>query len=365
MRRAYLLFLAIIVVSGCGSGVVRKAVKEVQFVGNPKLAVYWTSPTISEDEADSLANFQLVIADMENLVNNPANLRAIKKRNPKVKLLAYSNPMELFWPMVSARPLQKEILEKVKASGKWWLKQPNGEPVVFWPGMRMLNLSTACPKVNGERYNQWVARFLLEKALADSVWDGYIEDNSGGDVFWIGSYGNNKGIDADNDGRGDDEETLDSSWSAGIHEFLKIIRQAKGENFIMVGNKGTLEFLDILDGKMFEEFPNDYLGGEEADGWYQSMANYSQTGPFSIIQARQIPNDPQHRLFILASALLGDGYYAYGQDLVRRFPEYREIGQALGQAQEMLDGSWQREFAGATVKVFPEKRKGEIIYKSR
>lgn len=363
MKRVYLLFLAMVIASGCGSGVVRKAVKEAEFVGNPKLAAYWTSPIMTEDEADSLANFHLVIADMENIVNNPDNLRAIKKRNPKIKLLAYSNPMELFWPMVPDRPLQKEVLEKVKANGKWWLLQPDGEPVIFWPGMRMLNLSAACPKVSGKRYNQFIAQFLLEKALSDSIWDGYFMDSSGGDVSWIGSYGNNKGIDADNDGSGDDEETLDFSWSAGIHEFLKIIRQAKGKNFIMVGNKGTLEFLDVLDGKMFEEFPNNYLGDQKADGWYQSIANYSQTGPFSIIQAKQSPNNPQHRLFILASALLFDGYYAYGQDLVRRFPEYKDIGQALGEAQEMSDGSWQREFAKATVKVWPEEKKGEIIRK--
>ncbi|MDD5031630.1 MAG: putative glycoside hydrolase [Patescibacteria group bacterium] len=361
IKRMCLLLLIAIIAGGCGSIIARKA----KLGGNPKLAAYWTSPTMTKDEADSLANFHLVVADMENLVNNPDNLRAIKKRNPEVKLLAYSNPMELFYPMVANRTLQKEVLEKVEAAGKWWLLQPDGEPVIFWPGMRMLNLSAVCPEVNGARYNRWIARFLLEKVLFNSVWDGYFMDNSGGDVSWIGTYGRNKGIDSGNNGENDDTSILDFSWSLGIQEFLRVIREAKGPNFLMVGNKGTLEFLNILDGKMFEEFPNDYLGDDKAGGWYKSMTNYFQTGPFSIIQARQVPNNPEHRLFILSSALLFDGYYAYGQGLIRRFPEYQEIGKALGPAREMLDGSWQREFSKAIVKVWPGERKGEIIYKSR
>jgi len=344
--------------------------KKVKLVEGPKIAAYWTSPKIAKDEVDSLATFHLLIVDMENLINNPENLRAIKKKNPRIKILAYSNPMELFWPSQDSRPLQKEILEEVKTSNKWWLLQPDGESVIFWPGMRMLNLSLACPENNGERYNQFIAKFLLRKVLSDPIWDGYFMDNSGGDISWIGIHGINKGIDADNDGEKDDNEVLDSSWSGGIREFLQIIRETKGENFIMVGNKGTLEFLDVLVGKMFEEFPNSYLGkvdtvrtAKDPDGWHQSITNYLETGSFSIVQAKQIANTPAHRLFILASALLGDGYYAYGQNLARRFPEYRDIGQALSPAEEMLDGSWQREFSKATVKVWPKEKKGEIIYK--
>jgi hypothetical protein len=273
--------------------------------------------------------------------------------------------MELFWLSQDSRPLQKKILVEAKANGKWWLSQPNGEAVIFWPGMRMMNLSMTCPEVNGERYNQFIANFILEEALSDSVWDGYVNDNSGGDIFWVGNYGSNKGIDADNDGVNDNAVALDFSWSAGIHEFLQIIRQAKGKDFIMIGNKGTLEFLDVLNGKMFEEFPNTYLGDDEVGGWYQSIRNYSLAGPFSIIHAKQVPNNPEHRLFVLASALLYDGYYAYAQDLARYFPEYRSIGQAEGDVRVMFDGSWQREFSQATVKVWPKEKKGEIIYKSR
>jgi hypothetical protein len=169
----------------------------------------------------------------------------------------------------------------------------------------------------------------------------------------------NGNIDANRDGIKDDPKVLDRSWSNGIREFLWIIRKAKGDKFIMVGNKMTLEYIDLLNGKMAEEFPNNYLGDKKADGWYQTMENYFQAGPYSIIHARQIANDPEYRTFIIASALMGDGYYAYGHNMTRQFPEYEDIGQALGPAEKKGD-HWQRRFEKAVVTVWPEKKKGEI-----
>jgi len=183
-------------------------------------------------------------------------------------------------------------------------------------------------------------------------------DNSGGNISWV-SDGQ---IDADNDGAKDDPEKLDLAWSAGIGQFLSIIRQAKGENFILVGNKGSLEFMDVLNGKMFEKFPNDYLGDKVAGGWYQSMENYLQAGPYAAVQAKT--NGGSWRQFVLASALLSDGYFIYGQNGGSWFPEYQEdIGQPMGIMEKMFDDSWQREYERATVIVWPEKQEGKIIYK--
>jgi hypothetical protein len=92
------------------------------------------------------------------------------------------------------------------------------------------------------------------------------------------------------------------------------------------------------------------------------LANYSRTGPYSIIHARQRPNDHKYRKFILASALLGDGYYAYAQDFYRNFPEYKEdLGQAVGPAVDSIS-FWERRFARANVRVWPEEARGEIDF---
>lgn len=325
---------------------------------NPKITSYWTSPVMSNEQAMELAKCSLVIADMENMINNYSSLQLLKQLNPKIKLLTYSNPMEFFVPMVANRPLQKKLLEKVQQNySQWFLKQPDGQPVVFWQGMQMLNLSSLCPVINDQRWNQYVANFLLENVLSDSIWDGYFMDNSGGNISWV----NGGQIDADNNGVKDDSAVLDQAWSNGIREFLTTIRQAKGQSFIIVGNKGSVEFLDILNGKMFEEFPNDYLGGTEAGGWYQSMENCSRTGPYSVIQSEA--KGESWRLYVLASALLAGSYFAYGQNTTSWFSEYQDIGSALGSLVKKDDGSWQREFAKATVIVWPNEKIGQIIYK--
>jgi len=358
------LFISVLALALCSCSSVKSSIEPqpitsaITLAVNPKVASYWTSPTMNLEQARELAKCHLVIADMENMVNNYASLELLKQLNPMIKLLAYSNPMELFVPMVANRPLQKQLLNDLQSSyQKWFLKCPNGSPVIFWQGMQMLNLSSDCPLVKGQRWNQCIAQFLLTRVLADPIWDGYFMDNSGGNISWV----NDGQIDADVDGKKDDSEMLDMAWSEGIAEFLTTIRQAKGKEFILVGNKGSLEFLDILNGKMFEEFPNDYLGGKEAGGWYQSMENSILTGPNSIIQAKA--NGETSRQFILASALLADGYFAYGQDMTSRFPEYQDIGQPIGIMENMPDGSWRREYEKAMVIVWPKKKEGKIIYK--
>jgi hypothetical protein len=338
--------------------------KKVQLPENPKIAAYWTSPVMDLAEADTLAKFHIVITDMDNMKNNYASLVRLKELNPKLKLLCYSNPMEL-WGMsvLGNRPLQKQVLSEIENNrSAYWLKQPNGEPVIFWNGMKMLNLSVWCPSVKGERYDEFIARFLVKNVLNDNIWDGYFMDNSTGNIAWVGGWKSNHGIDANLDGQTDNERLLDSAWYKGSAKFLNVIRQAKGEKFVMIGNKGSLDFVsnDLLDGKMFEEFPNNYLGDKTADGWFQCLSNYAKTGPYTIVHAKQVK---ALRTFVLASTLLGDGYFAYAQDLPKTFPEYgKDLGKALAPAQD--NGAyWEREFSRGTVRVWPEQKKGEISYR--
>ena len=349
--KCLVLFISLWFVFGCAAVKPSFQPQTMMLAENPKVGAYWTSPTMSQEEAIKLARFHLVIADMENLVNNPGSLRLLKKLNPRIKLLAYSNPMEFFVPMVANRPLQKRMLDDVLENYvAWFLKSAEGNPVMFWKGMRMMNLSSYCPVINGLDWPAYHASFLLANVLADPLWDGYFMDNSGGNVSWI----DNGNIDANNDHRQDNVEDLDQAWSGGIRKFLTTIRQAKGSGFILVGNKGSAEFLDLFNGKMFEEFPNDYLGDKTAGGWHQSMKNYGQTGPYSIIQSK-----PNGRLFGLASALLGGGYYVCGQNDNNWYDEYQDLGPALSKADEKFG----RKFRKGEVMVWPEQRKGQIIYK--
>lgn len=350
------VFLLLILVSCTG--------RIVHLPERPKLAVYWTSPTMGEEEADSLSRFHMVIADMENMINNRESLKRLKKNNPALKLICYSNPMEFFTRAESKRTLQNSIRKEIESNRPGYLlNQPSGEAVIFWPGMRMLNLSINCPVEKGQKYHEYISEFLLKKVLPDNIWDGYFMDNCTAHIAWIGNYGKNHGIDSDNDGYLDSYDHLDEVWKMGTARFLENIRSVKGEKFIILGNKGSLEFREYTNGRMFEEFPNDYLGDKRDGGWYQCIENYLSLGSMSIIHARKIPNNPRHRLFVLASSLMGDGYYAYAQDFFRYFPEYSEIGPPLDEMKSLSNGTFERNFEKAIVRVDPANKEGKIIMK--
>ena len=102
---------------------------------------------------------------MDNMINNRESLVYLKRRNPNIKIIAYSNPPDVFNSQanLNVSPLQKEIAEKIRRDmPEWFLKYPNGDQVLFWevPGYEMdrVNFGTNCPEINGEKYYQYINR---------------------------------------------------------------------------------------------------------------------------------------------------------------------------------------------------------------
>ncbi|HBA36395.1 TPA: hypothetical protein DCZ15_00810 [Candidatus Falkowbacteria bacterium] len=317
-----------------------------------KTAVYWTSPRLYNGDSDNLAKFDLLIIDLENMINNRDSLVKIKKINPNVKLIAYSNPMEIFDPRMDWRPLQNAWSDEIYAKyPNWLLKTDRGKKAIFWKGMVMLNLSSACPKINGLTYSEWMANILLTRALSDSIWDGYFMDNSGGNISWVYS-GKREQIDANVDGLPDIDTTLDKSWSEGIQIFLNIIREKKGKEFILLGNKGSVEFVDVLNGKMFEDWPNNYLGDKRDGGWHQCMINAAQTGPYTIFQV----NSERNLEFAVASSLLLNEpiYIAINQNNSKYYDYFKyDLGKATT--------TTFKRYEKAIIEVNPSQREGKIF----
>jgi hypothetical protein len=341
-----LLVLALISMNSC----------QVQHYKYPiKTAAYWLSPTMSKANAKNLALYSIVVADEENLINNPHSLKIIKRRNKDVKLLCYTNPMEIFNPMVPDRPIQstmaKEILEKYP---QWLLKISDGENATFWPGMTILNLSTDCPKINGKTYVEYIAEKKLI-ILKNKVWDGSFEDNNGGNISWV-YLGQKFQIDADNDGKNDIPDSLDYKWSIGVQNYLTLIRSGMNDTKLIIGNKGSVEFTDLVDGRWFEWFPNDYLGGKKNFGWDQCMINAEKTGAYTVFHVR-----PDDFLFGIASSLLVDNVYvAVAQNDAEIHPEFNiQLGKALDKAQ-YNDTCYFRNYEKGRVEVRPWNREGKI-----
>jgi len=310
--------------------------------------VFGTCPWIDANAIDSLARFDFLIIDLENMFNNYEYLVKIKKISPQIKLICYSNPMEIFDPKVGRRPFQNDVTDKIYAEYPGWLlKTSQGNKAEFYHGMRMMNLSSACPVIDGLTYGEWMANILLDKVLSDTIWDGHCTDNSGGNISWV--YPRKEKIDADNDGRPDADTTLDRTWSEGMRIFLTIIRRAKGQNFIMIGNKGSVEFSDILDGKIFEDWPNDYLGDKRDGGWWQCMANAKQTGPYTIFQV----SEKNLKFAVASAALLDNVHIAVYQNNFRMYPEFQlNLGEPIDTF---------RKYENGLIEVDPAKKTGKIF----
>ena len=322
-----------------------------------RAACYWTSPVMNLAEAKNLSHYQILIVDEENLFNNPESLELVKKLNSKIELIIYSNPMEIFEPMVKPRPWQKAIANEIKEKyPQWLLKTSAGENVVFYPGMIMLNISSNCPRINGKNCVEYLAEKQLE-VLKDTLSNGYFMDNGGANINWV----NNK-IDSNNDRISDDSTFLNRAWLKGIDHYLGLIKQGMRKGCIILANKGSLDFLDKLDGRMFENWPNTHLGGSKDGGWHRCMINATKTGAYTIFLVKQ-----KDLMFGLASALLTDNVYiAVGQDNSMIHSEFNyDLGKPLGNASVCQhDSCYFRLYQKGKVEVIPSLRKGIItLYK--
>lgn len=322
-----------------------------------KTARYWTSPIIREYQIKYLAETDILIVDVENMFNNYSYLKRIKELNPDLILLCYTNPMEIWVTKYSNRPWQNSVIQEIVDNRQDWLLKKNTKQgrdfTTFWPNMVMINMSASCPRINWRRYSSWMARKLNREVLSDSIWDGYFMDNATPNISWVAP----SSIDINNNGQADDDQYIDRSWEKGVRRFLRRIRRANGNDFIIIGNKGDHSFLDILDGKMFENFPNNWLGDTWANGFKQSINN-AKNG----LEKNIFTINPSEAKFGLTSALLLDNIYlALGQDFYYS-PEILSIdlGDPLDKYQREGDIFF-REFQKGKVYVFPLERRGEII----
>ncbi len=333
-----------------------------------KSAAYWTSPVMNLEQAKSLAQHQVLIVDMENIINNKHVLKALKSMNPDIKLLAYSNPIEFYDPAILNRPIQRKWLSEAQGYPDWFLRTGNNDPAVYWSNMVMMNISALCPKyeinVFGRKvlmtYSDWMADKLLKEVLSDPIWDGYFMDNSGGNISWV-YQGKAYQLDINGDGLSDPAYLIDNVWSQGIRNFLSKIREKRGKEFIMVGNKGSVEFMDLLDGKMFEAWPNDYLGSTQNRGWNQCMENALAMEALGAKYIFFQASNASRLEFTLASALLLDNVYVIlGQDNISIPPVFRaKVGKPSGPFVK-ADYVYYRDFENGSVEVRPEDNWAKI-----
>lgn len=340
-------------------------------------------------DAERLSRYDAIALD----VDAPFSvLNEIKSFNPNIKILAYI-PINGTYDNANVFPIGSNwrAVWEAAQTNNWWLRDTQGGLIYDHPGKRTTNCTFFCP-VNGQgqSYLDWFPQFIAGTVLQNGAapWDGVLLDD-----VWIGIWfvGNNRDlnafpIDADRDGTGDDQPTLDGWWKAGNDSLTARIRRLMPTTDIMIGNGGNT--FGQMNGSYIESFP--YNGWPEPGhplgytwldkmwgnyGYFPNETIYSnQPLRMNVLNAKWSEGDrltpitsptfERHKRFCMASALLGDGYFSLerhaadgAHDSIWWFSEYsKPIGTPTGAAfQVTYNGTtlWRRNYTNGVVLINP------------
>jgi hypothetical protein len=323
-------------------------------------AIYHTKPNFYGDNLADLAKYQVIIIDPDALVNDPGSFATLSKLlKPGQQIWLYVNFAEIFEDSViyDGRPWQKRNFELARKNPQYFLKDSAGIRIVYWtdPRMNMMNFTSCCPRVNGLTWLDQCLRSLDNLLKNYPTVSGIFVDNLFDDWDWMTkvlSQGRN--FDANNDHRADPNDSINTWGIAGWQNFVNKLRQKYGTKFVICGNEMNGLYPE-KDGAMSENFPNSFLGN-----WAGTMKRYyqqSQNGRYSVLQT----TDRKKFKLVVCSALLEDGLFALGQNLVCPLPEITlgkpqapassyPAGRTDGNYDESL---WLRRYSYVTVVVNP------------
>lgn len=346
--------------------------------GYPRLANYFLHWEISDEESIELAKWDVLVLDLETAVSSPAQIKKIRALNPQVIILAYITPQEI---VDNPESLNNSYYRQKLTSGidaSWWLKNSSGQSFSNWPWTTMLNLSNSAGlNSNGERWNDYLAKFVADEIKGSGFFDGVFYDNVWGDISWL----NSGDLDLNNDGNRDSATEANRSWQAGVKKLLTKTKELAGKDFLIIVNGQTFEdYQKITNGLMLEKFPTPW---ENGGTWSGAMKTYTKL-PFinlspslSIINATdKNQNSYKHFRYALSSALLGDGYYSFDYDVTNHgqtwwYDEYNiKLGPAQSTAYNLLDnnkgvfipGLWRRDFKYGTVLVNSTNKEQRYVF---
>jgi len=341
------------------------AVPDNQF---PRLANYFLQWRVSDEQAKELAKWDVVILGSQIQLFNPNVFKIIRQKNPDVKILAYISTEELSWTDKDL-PLEnpKGALYQEVNKNNWWLYNPQGGHVNFWPGTWMINVTNETrANSRGEHWSDYLARFVKEKIIATGYWDGIFYDNCFDGVQWIQS-GN---MDINRDGQKDDINWVNRKWRETMTNLLVKTRQYIGQDKLIVINSSNF-YAPYINGRLLEGFPYGYN-----QNWVTMMKDYQSIIKNSYYQPKIIINngntnnigyqkDYQRMRYSFASTLLNDGYFSFdfgdqNHGQTWWYDEYNVfLDQPISKAYNIEDknnfqikeGVWRRDFKKGVVLV--------------
>ncbi|MFB6225752.1 MAG: putative glycoside hydrolase [Candidatus Paceibacteria bacterium] len=336
----------------------------------PRLANYYLKWTLTEQKAEKLARWDVVVLDMENQQHNPHLIEKMREINPDIIILAYITPQEIDRSAEGREeiaPLRNKLYEGIE--DEWYLKNSAGNRLSWWPGTYLMNVTRESPKIAGERWQDHVSEFVANELLSTGLWDGVFYDNSWDNITFFA--GDN--IDLDLDGKRESKNIANQKWKQGMKDIYDKTRKLADNKIVLVGNNTTFEYDDRLNGMMLEN-----LSGSN---WKRLMESYNyntdqrQRPRINIINSNtgnEGGRDKFKRMrFGLASALLEDGYYSfdYGDEDHGQLWWYDEYDVNLGKPLEQprsnkksqyQRGVWSRSFENGLVVLNSDQRSRRV-----
>ena len=321
--------------------------------GYPRLANYYLSFFRQNDYA-SLARWDLLVIQPDMAFLQAGFFPYYRAQHPQGKVLAYLYPSSFFEPTLfyDTWGWRRELKNKIQQED-WWLKDEQGQKVKPWAGLYAVNLTD-------EDWQKFNWRFI-DKYYNLDKWDGAFFDLVDAEAAY---YSDNL-MDIDNDGQGDNAAKVNSRWQKATSAWLELSRQRLVDKLIIINGNSWPAYQSNINRRMFETFPTPWEGSGR---WWDSMEQYLQKLPALNYQPQiyiingvydaKLKESPDEQMrFALASTLLGDGYFSFdaGESSHSQqwwFDEYEvNLGEPEGQAQNLGNGLWRRDFTNGAVVV--------------
>ena len=344
-----------------------KRIAAVQATGFPRRAALVVADLNlgAATEQAALARFDLAMLGLyagwsQNGLGIQAAAQALKTIKPSILVGNYSILSEAYY---NTYPDGRTT--KLNAAN-WWLRDAAGN-MVQWSsayGAWDINISTwAAPDANGQRYPQWAADWFDSQYFAgSSVFDFWYFDNvmvqpRDPPASWKRNGANQNSTDAD----------VAAAFRAGEAAEWAEARKLEPD-MLLLGNVdsdlSSVEYKGQLNLALLECLTGQSWSLETWGGWTQMMSRYlgvtANLAPPKVAVFSACGGATDYALFrySLASALMGDGYFAYSNNgNYRSASWYDEYNVNLGAAlQPAVTAAWQngvyrRDFQNGIVLV--------------
>jgi len=327
----------------------------------PRLANIFLHWVLPDSKARDLAKWDVVILDMDIQTSNPNAIKLMRSLNPDIRILAYVPLVEVRQSVqgLSQNSLRYRMAQQIQEP--WYLTAPNGSRLQFWDGTWTMNITNECPRVNGQRWNDFLPNFVKNEIVGSGLWDGIFYDNGWDNVtHFVGSS-----IDFNRDGHSAGYADADRLWKEGVAQTLDRSANIIGGSHLIVLNDGPY-YADHTQGVAIENFSG--RDWSDAMNRYKSSIDQSRDPDINTINSntKNTGNMADYRMmrFGYGSSLLYDGYYSF--DFGDRdhgqtwwYDEYNAyLGTPKGAAEnityggsETRPGLWKREFTNGLVLV--------------